>query len=129
MTAQILIADDNDVIRGCISELVEAHDGWNVCAQVENGKQAVLKATELKPDLVILDMAMPVMNGIEAAGEIGKVMPSMRIVLYTVYNLPVLELKAKKAGVRQFVPKPDGAGLVRAVENLLKEQSEEPESL
>lgn len=129
MTAQILIADDNDVIRGCISELVEAHDGWKVCAQVENGKQAVLKATELKPDLVILDMAMPVMNGIEAAGEIGKVMPSMRIVLYTVYNLPVLELKAKKAGVRQVVPKPDGAGLVRAVENLLKEQSEEPESL
>jgi DNA-binding NarL/FixJ family response regulator len=129
MTARILIADDNDVIRGCISELVEGHDGWNVCAQVENGKQAVLKATELKPDIVILDMAMPVMNGIEAAGEIGKVMPSMRIVLYTVYNLPVLELKAKKAGVRQVVPKPDGAGLVRAVENLLKEQSEEPESL
>jgi DNA-binding NarL/FixJ family response regulator len=122
MAARILIADDHDVIRERISRLVEYHDGWEVCAQVENGKQAVLKATELKPDIIILDVAMPVMNGIEAADEIGKVLPSAPIVLYTLYDLPLIELKAKKVGVRQVVPKPDAAGLLRTVENLLNEQ-------
>jgi DNA-binding NarL/FixJ family response regulator len=128
MAARILIADDHDVIRGRISRLVEYHDGWEVCAQVANGKQAVLKATELKPDIIILDVAMPLMNGIEAADEIGKVLPSVPIVLYTLYDLPVIELKAKKVGVRQVVPKPDAAGLLRTVENLLSEQPQEPAS-
>jgi DNA-binding NarL/FixJ family response regulator len=125
MDARILIADDHDGVRGRTRQLLEYHDGWEVCAQVENGKQAVLKAKELKPDVVILDVAMPVMNGIEAADEIGNVLPSVPVVLYTMYALPVIEVKAKKVGVRQIVPKPDAAGLLRVVENLLKERPQE----
>ena len=122
MAARILIADDHDAVRGRISELIESHDGWEVCAQVEDGKQAVLKTRELKPDIVVLDLAMPVMNGIEAAGEISKVLPSAPIVLYTLYAFPMTELLAKKVGVRHVVSKTDGAGLLRVVENLLQEQ-------
>src|SRR5580693_3731994 len=99
MTARILIADDNDAARGRISEILRCHDGWEVCAEVEDGQQAVLKATELKPDLIILDLAMPVMNGLQAAGEIGKVLPSVPVVLYTLHNLPQIELEAKKFGI------------------------------
>lgn len=119
MATRILIADDHVTVR---KRIMEYHDGWEVCAEVENGKQAVLKATELKPDIVVLDVAMPVMNGIDAADEIGKVLPSVPIVLYTMYDLPVIELKAKKVGVRQVVPKPDAAELLRVVENLLEDQ-------
>ena len=126
MATRILIADDHDAVRRRITQLMEYHDGWEVCAEAENGKQAVLKATELKPDVVVLDLAMPVMNGIDAANEICKVLPSVPVVLYTMYALPVIELKAKQVGVRQVVPKPDAAGLLRVVENLLKEQTEEP---
>lgn len=125
MAARILIADDHDTVRKRISQLMEYHDGWEVCAEAENGKQAVLKATELKPDIVVLDLAMPVMSGIDAADEIGKVLPSVPVVLYTMYAVPVIELKAKQVGVRQVVPKPDAAGLLRVVENLLKQQTEE----
>jgi len=121
MATRILIADDHDTVRRRISQLMEYHDGWEVCAEVENGKQAVLKATELKPDVVVLDLAMPVMNGIDAADQIGKLLPLVPIVLYTMYALPVIELKAKQVGVRQVVPKPDAAGLLRVVESLLKE--------
>ena len=120
MAARILIADDHGFVRRRISQLLEVHDGWEV-AQAENGEQAVLKAAELKPDVVILDVAMPVMNGIEAAREIAKALPSLPIVVYTLYDLPVVELKAKKVGVRQIIPKPDVAGLLRTVEHLLME--------
>lgn len=99
MTARILIADDNDAARGRISELLRCHDGWEVCAEVEDGQQAVLKATELKPDIIILDLAMPVMNGLQAAGEISLVLPSVPIVLYTLHDLPVIQLEAKKFGI------------------------------
>lgn len=121
MATRILIADDHNTVRRRISQLLEFHDGWEVCAEVENGKQAVLKATELKPDVIVLDLAMPVMNGVEAADEIAKILPSVPIVLYTMYALPVIELKAKKVGVRQVIAKPDAAGLLRAVENLVTE--------
>ena len=126
MATRILIADDHDAVRRRITQLMEYHDGWEVCAEAENGKQAVLKATELKPDVVVLDLAMPVMNGIEAADEIGKVLPSVPVVLYTMYPLPVIESKAKQVGVRKVVAKPDAAGLLKVVESLLKESPEEP---
>lgn len=121
MSARILIADDHDTVRKRICQLMEYHDGWHVCAEAENGKQAVLKATELKPDIVVLDLAMPVMNGIDVANEIGKVLPSVPVVIYTMYALPVIESKAKRVGVRKVVPKPDAMGLMRVVENLLNE--------
>jgi CheY-like chemotaxis protein len=75
-TSRILIADDNVVVRRHLGELFKSHAGWEVCAEVENGQQAVLKTRELKPDLIILDLAMPVMDGLQAAREIGKALPS-----------------------------------------------------
>jgi DNA-binding NarL/FixJ family response regulator len=124
--AQILIADDNEIARGIVSELLQNHDGWNVCAQVANGREAVAKAVELKPDVAILDLAMPEVDGLTAAREIAKAVPSVTILIYTLHDGDLIDLEAKKAGVRRIVPKmgpPEN--LVLAVEELLKNQEKE----
>ena len=123
MTAQILVVDDNEVVRGRISETLNAHDGWEVCAQVENGEQAVAKAKELNPDLIILDLAMPVMDGLRATREIVRILPSVPIVIYTMHYAEWLELEAKKAGARGLVSKSDVTKLINVAEYLLRKKS------
>jgi CheY-like chemotaxis protein len=125
MPTRILIADDNGVARDRLREQLSNHDGWEVCAVVEDGRQAVEKAAELKPSLIILDLAMPVMDGLSAAREIGRILPSVPVVLFTLHKLPVLELEAKKAGVRQVVEKPDFEALLEVIEGLLKKTQTE----
>lgn len=121
MSVRILIADDNEVIRGRLSELFTRHDGWEVCAAVGNGRDAVEKAMELKPTLVILDLVMPEMDGLSTAREIGKVLPSAPIVLFTLHKFATIDLEAKKAGVRHVIEKPDVEGLLCVAEELVKE--------
>jgi len=126
MPTRILIADDNEVVRGRLSEFLAKHEGWEVCAAVGNGRDAVEKALELRPSLIILDLAMPDMDGLSAAREIRKVLPSIPIVLFTLHKFATIDLEAKKAGVRHVVAKPDTDALFRAAEELLK--SGTPES-
>ena len=118
MTKRILIAGDQ-VTRTRLTELIQGHGYWEVCARAENGQKAVLKATELKPDIIILDLTMPVMDGLSAAREIGKILPSTPIVLYTHQRLASTELEAKKAGIRKVVAKPGTDALFGAIEELL----------
>lgn len=124
-SVRILIADDNEVIRGRLSELFTRHDGWEVCATVGNGRDAVAKAMELKPTLVILDLVMPEMDGLSTAREIGKVLPSVPIVLFTLHKFATIDLEAKKAGVRHVVEKPDVESLLRVAEELVKKGAPE----
>jgi two-component system chemotaxis response regulator CheB len=126
MPTRILIADDNEVVRGRLSDFLASHDGWEVCAAVGNGRDAVEKAIELKPSLIILDLAMPVMDGLSTAREIGRLLPSVPILLFTLHKFAAIDLEAKKAGVRHVVEKPDTDALLRAAEELLKSGSLEP---
>ncbi len=123
MAAQILLVDDNEVVRGRLTEALNAHGGWEVCAAVENGEQALVKARELNPDLIILDLAMPVMDGLRATREILRILPSVPIVIYTLHYAEWLVLEAKKAGARGLVPKSDIAKLMDVLEDLLREKS------
>jgi len=123
MTAQILVVDDNEVVRGRLSEALKAHDGWEVCAEVANGEEAVAKARELNPDLIILDLAMPVMDGLRATREITRILPSVPIIIYTMHYSDWLVLEAKKAGARGLVPKSDFAKLIGLSEDLLRKKS------
>ena len=120
MPVRILIADDNEVVRGRLGELLETQENWEICASVGNGRDAVAKAVELKPSLIILDMAMPEMDGLSAAREIVKILPSIPIVLFTLHKFPTIDLEAKKAGVRHVVAKPDTDTLLRVAEEVLK---------
>jgi DNA-binding NarL/FixJ family response regulator len=119
----ILIADDNEMARRRLTELIEHHDGWKVCSAAENGKEAVEKASELKPTLIVLDLAMPVMNGLQAARKIAEIMPTVPILIYTLHNGPSVELEAKKAGARKVVFKPDVDALLKSIEEFLGEAS------
>ena len=125
MAIRILIADDNEVFRSRLVEIMDGHDGWKVCAAVENGQDAVAKAKELKPDLVILDLAMPVMDGLTATREILRNVPTVPVFIYTLHNIPAIDLEAKKAGVRKTVLKPHVELLIRAIEETL---ANEPQS-
>ena len=120
MPSRLLIADDHSTVRTLLRILLESHEGWQVCAEVENGLEAVAKAVELKPDLVILDLAMPQMDGLRAAREISAALPNVPILMHTMHNSSELELEAKKAGIRKVVNKTgSGDELFAAIEELL----------
>jgi DNA-binding NarL/FixJ family response regulator len=118
---RILIADDHPVIRKVLRALIESHAEWEVCGEAQNGFAAVGKAAEFKPDLVIMDLAMPVMDGIRAAREISTTMPGLPILMHTMHGSPAVNLEAKKAGVSRVVSKGEtGDDLISAIEDLLK---------
>jgi DNA-binding NarL/FixJ family response regulator len=122
MAIRILIADDNEAVRGRLGELLATHDGWEVCGSVGSGREVVEKAVELRPSIILLDLAMPEMDGLSAAKEIGKVMPSVPIVIFTLHKFATIDLEAKKAGVRYVVAKPDTETLFRVIDELVKGQ-------
>jgi DNA-binding NarL/FixJ family response regulator len=117
---RILIADDHSAVRSVLRALIESHADWQVCGEAVNGFDAVAKAEELKPDLLVLDMAMPIMDGIRAAREISKASATLPILMHTMHSSPILNLEAKKAGVSEVVNKGEsGDKLITAMENLL----------
>jgi DNA-binding NarL/FixJ family response regulator len=105
MVARILIADDQEMILKALRSLLESKSNFKVCGTALNGSEAVIKARELRPDVVILDLAMPVMNGLEAAREIARIQPATPVLLYTMSDLPQVRLEAASAGIREVVGK------------------------
>jgi DNA-binding NarL/FixJ family response regulator len=100
--------------------VIRTHPDWEVCGEAGDGQEAMTKATELRPDLIVLDFKMPLANGIKAGSEICSSMPSVPIVMYTFYKTPELEVAAKLVGIRQVIGKEDGAKpLVSAIESEL----------
>jgi two-component system, NarL family, nitrate/nitrite response regulator NarL len=105
MVVRILIADDQEMILRALRTLLESNSNFKVCGIALNGSEAVIKARELRPDVVILDLAMPVMNGLEAAREIARIHPATPILLYTMSDLPQVRLEAASVGIREVVGK------------------------
>jgi len=119
-TARILVADDHESMRSAVRCLVSMNPRWEICGEADDGREAVAKATELKPDLVLLDFKMPGANGIQAGSEICSTMPTTPILMYTLYKTPELEVAAKLVGIRQVVAKEGGtADLLSAIETEL----------
>ena len=118
--ARILIADDAEQVRTCLRAAVSQRQDWIICGEAANGRQAVLMAAQLSPDLIVLDFAMPMLDGIQAAQEILKATPVVPIVLYTLHKNPQLDLEAAKAGIRKVFSKSEDFRLVIAgIEELL----------
>lgn len=125
MSKKILIADDNALVRKLLRIMLEGQKGWQICAEATNGSEAILKAQESKPDAVILDFAMPLLDGLDAAREITRALPSVPILLFTLYDSPEMTLAAKEAGVSRVLPKTaSGLPLIQAVRDLLAAGSE-----
>ena len=107
--AKILIVDDSPLLRRLLRLYLEYDSEWEVCGEAENGLIAVGKVKDLVPDIVILDLAMPVMDGLEAARQIALIAPATITVLFTMQECAGLSAEAKAAGIRDVVSKSAGA--------------------
>ena len=123
---RILIADDNALVREAMGEALRGVADKLEIVEAENGEMAVKQALKVKPDLIILDLAMPVCDGLTAAREIAKVLPDIPILMHTLYWSAQVELEARMAGVRKVVPKSDSGALLSAVRETLNSPTVEP---
>jgi DNA-binding NarL/FixJ family response regulator len=116
---RILVADDHDLMRRGIKALLQSHAGWEVCGEAHTGREAVTKAEELKPDIVILDISMPDLNGVDAAKRIRKSSPDTEVLILSVHYSDQLIRDILEAGVRGYIVKSDSdRDLIIAVETL-----------
>jgi len=118
-TLRILVADDHEVARKGIRALVESRPGWEVCGEAADGREAVKAAIRLKPDLVLLDIGMPSLNGLDATRQILAESPETRVLILTMHDSEQVVREVLAAGARGFLLKSDaGRDLVTAVEAL-----------
>jgi DNA-binding NarL/FixJ family response regulator len=116
---RILIADDHEVARKGIRSLLESHIGWEICGEARDGREAVEYANKLKPDVLLLDIGMPNLNGLDAARQILATTPDARILILTVHDSDQTVREVLAVGARGFLLKSDaGRELVAAVEAL-----------
>jgi DNA-binding NarL/FixJ family response regulator len=125
---RILIADDHKSAIREIRALLGANPEWEVCGEAADGQEALARANEMHPDVIVLDFAMPVMNGLMAAQEITKAQPTVPILLHTLYNSPQVEREAKKYGIRKVVEKTHSGALVSAIEELVDKRTPSAEA-
>jgi DNA-binding NarL/FixJ family response regulator len=123
MPTRILIADDDSAIRGLLRRILEEHPDWQVCGEAANGRDAIQKTEQLAPDVVVMDLAMPQMNGLQAGREIARCWhPSM--LLLTVQEVSAeLVREAKTAGFQGAISKSRGAEVVSGIETLLRHEN------
>ena len=115
--ARILIAEDRESMRKALKALFLTRPHWQVCGEAEDGSEAIKKASQLHPDLIVMDFRMHGLDGLRAANEIFRGTPSVPIVMYTMYKNEELETMAKLVGIRRVIGKEEGAlTLLKAIE-------------
>ena len=121
---RILIADDHELVRRGVRSLLEAEPGWNVVAEASDGQEAFEKAKETKPEIVVLDIGMPRLSGLETARRLKRTFPHIKVLMLTVHDSERLALEVLNAGARGYVTKSDAArDLVIAIEALRKDKT------
>ena len=117
---RVLVADDHEVMRLGIRNLLEVQPGWSVCAEASNGQEALEKTLQFHPDVIIMDISMPVMNGLEAASRITQEHPQIPVILFSLHLSDDLFRHFNTEGIRGAVAKGDAArDLVLAVQTVL----------
>ena len=116
---RILIADDHEIARSGLRLILEAHAGWEVVAEAADGKAAIVKALETKPDVAILDYSIPLVNGVEATRQIRKRNPQIEVLIFTMHDSETLVGEVLDAGARAYLLKSDAKEhLISAIEAL-----------
>ena len=120
MAKTALIADDNALIRHTLCELFQSQADCAVCAEAENGKDAIDKVWELHPDLIVLDLSMPVMNGLDTARVLKRIMPTVPLIMFSEYSNALSEQEARSAGISALISKAEHVSvLVEKARSLL----------
>ena len=123
---KILIVDDHEIFRRGLRALLEPYSEWQICGEAVDGLDAVEKCQPLGADIVILDITMPRLNGLEAARLIKKQNPALRIVIITQHDSPQVQAAAMEAGAQAFVTKSSvGNELVSALRTIIKNMGEQ----
>lgn len=107
MSLRILLVDDNPLVRESLRSCIESHTDWQICGEAENGQVALEKVAELRPDMVLLDLQMPVMHGFEAAPLIKQMAPDVGIVMVTSHSCEQVIRDAARIGVEHVISKYD----------------------
>jgi DNA-binding NarL/FixJ family response regulator len=119
--ARILLADDHEIVRRGLRNLIEDHPEWSICCEAADGREAVAEAMRGKPDIVVMDIAMPRMNGLEAARRIVDKLPRTEVLILTMHESKQLIQDVLKSGARGYILKSDaGKDLVAGIEALLE---------
>jgi CheY-like chemotaxis protein len=122
---RIMIVDDGPEVRQVIRAVFEARTDYEICGEASNGAEAIERALALKPDLLLLDVAMPMLNGVEVASVLAGSMPRMPIVLYTMYNELLGLSLATAVGAKAVISKADGISkLLECVQDLLEPKAQ-----
>jgi two-component system, NarL family, response regulator NreC len=118
---RILVADDHEVMRTGMRALIEQEPGWQVCGTATNGREAVDAAKKLKPDVVVLDMTMPELDGLEALREIKRKLPNTEVMIFSAYHSEEVIEQLFDAGAKSYIQKSDcGRHLVQAIKSLVE---------
>jgi DNA-binding NarL/FixJ family response regulator len=114
----ILIVDDSFEVRRSLRDLLEQQPGWR-CGEAENGLEGIARAKQSRPDLIVMDLSMPVMNGLDAAKELKRLMPAVPIVMFTTFASAHIATAALAAGADAFQTKSETGALVDSIQGLL----------
>jgi len=118
---RILVADDHSIVRRGVRSLLETKPGWAVCGEAVSGADAILKAKRLKPDVVVMDITMPEINGLEATRQIRREVPKTGVIILSMHETYQTVREVVDAGAQGYVLKSDlDLGLITAIENLLR---------
>ena len=112
MVRSILIVDDNAFIRKALCERFTREEDFEICGEAENGRDAIEKAQQLRPDLIVLDMSMPVMNGLDAARVLKRLMPRVLLMMYSAFGDRYMEQQAFLLGISSVISKSEPATTV-----------------
>jgi DNA-binding NarL/FixJ family response regulator len=112
MAKMVLVVDDNAVIRQALCRLFSSEPDFDVCGEAENGQDAIEKAQVLHPDLIVMDLSMPVMNGIDAARTLKTLMPAVPVIIFSDYSDVFSEKEARSAGICALVSKSEPVSLL-----------------
>jgi DNA-binding NarL/FixJ family response regulator len=118
----VLVVDDNPAVRKAVCELFTREEDFEVCAEAENGREAIEKAQLLCPDLIVTDLAMPLMDGLEETRLLKQLMPRVPVIIFTAHDGPLIEQAALSAGASAVFLKSEAAAvLIRKARELLDE--------
>jgi len=124
MPVRILTVDDDQTIRLLLRRLLQTQPSWEICGEASDGREAIDKAERLKPDVIILDLAMPVMNGLQAAERLSQICPEVPLLLVSVQQVTrQTEEAARRAGFRGAVTKANGVEVIAGVQALLRKET------
>jgi len=123
MKARVLIADDHILVRRGMRAILEGHPEWEVCGEASSGPEAVGKAKELLPDVIIMDISMPGPSGLDATREIREVLPQMRVLIVSMHDSRELISAAREAGARGYLSKSETDGrLIEALSAVCRDE-------